>query len=401
MFLAKFLTETNISFWISIIVLSFFSITIVKIKTVLGPVGIALLYIILSVSWAIGFVSISDVTWLLLFFFLVLFSIRLGASISPRYKISQGDIEVTIARLVWWLCGGALAVSLFYLFLIFSRDGYSKLSWTLNYQYFSYFLSFLISVTLSVAFFLMVRRRPSYFFVSAFLILFYGLVVGAKGSLIAIGLLYIVYYASQLNVIKFSTLFFSKFSLIVLFISFLIVTFFFGSDPLVPFLSRLAATVDGLFILKTSELYPNFKLEFSVWRYIFDAVIAKLHGPVESVGQVLASNSKYLGYPTYGGPNDSMVIYLLVSDPYQKLLLIMFSSVFGVFFGFIDSIIKNNNGQLSILTAVMVLPMYLLLSGFYQGVGTFFVLLARSYVFLIPFVFFVVLVLGVCQSEKR
>lgn len=400
MFLDKFISETGSIFWFSLLALSILSFLVIKLKTLMGPIAVALLYFIISISWALNFVNAVDAILLLFLFVLIVFSIRFGSSINNNIKIKNASFNMPSAKLIWIIFGGFLFSSFFFLFSVFYSGDHSKLSWTVEYRYFSYLLSFMMSVVLSVAFFLMTRRVYLYYFLTVLAFLFYGLTVGSKGVLINLAVLFIVLYVSRLNKLNFSNLVFSRAVFIPLATVILSAFLFFGSDPYIPFMSRLAATADGLFIIKTSQLYPDFELDFSVWRYIFDAFASKIYGSIESIGQILASESLFLPYPPYGGPNDSVVIYMLLSGSVDKFFIFIMMSALSMLFGFVDSIFKKNINNITLLTCLFLLPLYLQFSGLYQGVGTFFILLARTYIVLVPFVFFLY-VIGASASEKK
>lgn len=404
MFADLFLSETEGSFYFIFVTSMLLSVWVLGINSIVGPILVALIYIIFPVAWAFGFVGALDKLCLFLYLSSAVLLLKLGTLVKIKGSF-LGDFRRSHGWVKCLFIGSAV-VSVFltfYLYGIFNLHGHSKVSWTVEYRGLSYFVSSINAMLIASGFYMALKGRWVYLVFLTGVIGVYGFVLGNKSVLLSIMFILAIYYVRMKGVVSLRALLVSKefFWLCVLFAS--MIYFFFGfQDALPNFFSRLLATIDGLFILKTSGMYEQYLLPDSVWFYIFDFIVSKFFGVREGVGQILANRSIYISYPPFGGPNDSAVLYILFAEGLDKVFLIFFLGLCSFVFGVLDSYFKSVRGHgLSVLVVIVLAPIYLLFPTLYQGVGTFFILLARDLVLALPVVLVLALVIEAARVEKK
>ncbi|WP_419834065.1 hypothetical protein [Endozoicomonas atrinae] len=186
---------------------------------------------------------------------------------------------------------------------------------------------------------------------------------------------------------------------------FLSLYFYFGGFSLPAFyniLARFLATADGTYIILTSGMYDFYQLPENLFTYIFDVVISRFCGITESVGQQIASFSYDLKYPDFGGPNDSVFNYLLLSNTLGKFLLIVIVAVGAFASGYLEKVFKNKiSTETDIMVKFIYYPLYIMMPMLFQGVGTFFIEITRIYLLFIPLIFSIYFVRRVRVKKTR
>ncbi|CNC63473.1 Uncharacterised protein [Yersinia similis] len=287
-----------------------------------------------------------------------------------------------------------------YIYSVFSIDSkVDKLTWTLESGGVHYLFECLSMVILVISFDFLERRKTYLSSIFFFVLIFAGILMGGKGILVNLFSVYLVVKSRES---------FSSFSLIGVFFILMVVVLltqivFFGgvnSSGFAAITSRILATIDGTYIIFYNKVYGDFYLATPILYYLSDFMASKIYGVSDGLGILLARFSD-ISYPLHGGPNDSIVNYLLLYNDYNKLVVLLFISTMSFIAGMLDRIIKKINFiNAGISLKIVIYPLYLLLPLSFQASGTFFMILARGYVILIPILLFYYFIKALSHEGK-
>ncbi|CRG49456.1 MULTISPECIES: hypothetical protein [Yersinia pseudotuberculosis complex] len=386
MFVDNFLSEVPVAFYI---VFSFFILTfsaLYGIKNILGPTLLSSVFFFMPASLALILADPIDK----FFVFLGCVFFCLFYLLGNRISIVNKTLEIKYINQSSSHNLFGMTMLLFYIIIItyiysvFSTDSkVDKLTWTLESGGVHYLFECLSMVILVISFDFLERRKiylSSIFFI---VLILAGILMGGKGILVNLFSVYLVVKSRKS---------FNSFSLIGVFFILTVVILltqmvFFGginSSGFAALTSRVLATIDGTYIIFYNNVYGNLYLTSPVLYYLSDFMASKIYGVSDGLGVLLARFSD-ISYPPHGGPNDSIVNYILLYNDYNKLVALLFISTMSFIAGTLDRIIKNKNFiNVSISLKIAIYPLYLLLPLSFQASGTFFMILARVYIILIP-----------------
>ncbi|CNC80417.1 hypothetical protein [Yersinia pseudotuberculosis] len=402
MFVDNFLSEVPVAFYI---VFSFFILTfsvLYGIKNILGPTLLSSVFFFMPASLALILADPIDKIFVLLgcIFFYIFY--LLGNRISIVNKtleikyINQPNSHYlfSMTMLLFYI------IIITYIYSVFSIDSkVDKLTWTLESGGVHYLFECLSMVILVISFDFLERRKiylSSIFFI---VLILAGILMGGKGILVNLFSVYLVVKSRRS---------FNSFSLIgvffILTVVFLLtqIVFFGGvnSSGFAAITSRALATIDGTYIIFYNNVYGNLYLTSPILYYLSDFMASKIYGVSDGLGVLLARFSD-ISYSPHGGPNDSIVNYILLYNNYNKLVALSFVSTMSFIAGILDRVIKNKKFiNVSISLKIAIYPLYLLLPLSFQASGTFFMILARVYIILIPILFFYYFIKALSHAGK-
>ncbi|EOX3438082.1 hypothetical protein ACPFUQ_003306 [Vibrio cholerae] len=394
MFYLEFINNVSVNFYILFASIFLFFSVLVGVKVLLGPTLLSAISFLSSASLALIYANSYDSFILILSlfcFFLISYYFSCGVTnfrgcANHIEEKNYSDFSLKKCRndktVVLFFCLLFLLVNI-YIYMLFSESGrVNKLTWTTSSGALPYIYEALLMITTCCFLHCLERRFFLFCIFIFFLIGFSGFMFGSKGVLINLFFVYLLYrtrFKISYRLIVF---------LIPLFLAFLFVlsSFFFGAGMagILALFSRVMATLDGTFSIFFDGLYESFYLDKTVLIYYFDVFYSRFYGVQESLGQIIANNSRFY-YPEFGGPNDSVVNYLLLSSGFNKLIAIATVCSLAVFSGFFDMYLRSKRASyISLKNKIAIYPLYLLLPALYQGVGTGILLFARVYVIIIP-----------------
>lgn len=359
----------------------------------LGPTAFSSLFFFSPIIWSLPYLESID---LIITFFMVIsyfLFFKLGVSIDPSFILKK---FIGYNKGYYIFISYILISTYFFLLQIvivyFGVNGHvDKLAWTVSSGGVSYLFSAVEMSVIVIAFYFIELKKYFLFFLVASLLVWGGVVFHSKSVLLSFIVIYLINKSRFGIEFKYIT----RYIIIIsIFFTLTSVLFFGGlnADSYTAFASRVFATIDGTFTILTSGMYPDYSLPHSSLYYIFDLFTSKIYGVTESVGQIVAGYSN-TSYPKFGGPNDSLVNYLFLTQGLDKLNVVIFVCALSFISGSLDKIIKSERCTFSLLEFKLIIyPLYLFIPSFFQATGTAFMLLARLYIFLIPIVIFIFLV---------
>ncbi|WP_141239803.1 hypothetical protein [Vibrio cholerae] len=394
MFYLEFLNSVSLNFYILFASTFLLFSILVGVKVLLGPTLLSAISFLSSVSLALIYANPYDSFILLLSLFCFLLISYYFSRTITNFRCHANDIEEKIysnlslkknrrdKTVVLFFCVLFLLVNT-HIYMLFSESGrVNKLTWTVSAGALPYIYEALLMISICCFLHCLERRFFLFCFLIFILIGFSGLVFGSKGVLINIFIVYLL-YRTRFNISYRFVILLAPLSIVFLFILSIV---FFGSGVagFLALFSRIMATLDGTFSIFFDGLYESFYLDKTVLIYYFDVFYSRFYGVQESLGQIIANHSRFY-YPEFGGPNDSVVNYLLLSTGFNKLIAIATVCVLAFFSGFLDVYLRSRRANyISLKNKIAIYPLYFLLPALYQGVGTGILLFARVYVIIIP-----------------
>lgn len=258
----------------------------------------------------------------------------------------------------------------------------NKLTWTVTAGGLPYIYEALLMVMYCCFLHCLERRWFLLNCIILFIVGLTGYIFSSKGILINVFLIYAIYITREnVSIKRLVTLFFTS----IIFI-FILTNVYFGSGylGLLALCSRAIATLDGTFSIFFDGMYGVHTLDKSVLYYYFDFFVSRIYGVNEGLGAIIAGFSRF-NYPEFGGPNDSVVNYLLLSDGMDKVVVIITVFILSFSGVLLDRYVRTCNAKyLPLRNKIIVYPFVLLLPSLYQAVGTGLLILARIYVIIVP-----------------
>ncbi|WP_172806964.1 hypothetical protein, partial [Endozoicomonas arenosclerae] len=158
------------------------------------------------------------------------------------------------------------------------------LSWTVESKGLHYLFDFLTMLIMvcSISFF--EKKKYFNFCLCFLLIVFSSVLLGIKGALI--NLIILLMAVSVRGGVGWKIIF----QAVVLTFIFLVLTLylFFGGlslEALNAIISRVIATIDGTYIILSTGIDESYQLPNNILVYIFDFIVSKFNGVIESLGQ--------------------------------------------------------------------------------------------------------------------
>lgn len=383
--LAHFLVATPYLFYPVFILSIVVFIHTIKLKYYIGPTILSSIYFLFPLTWSLFFVDFYDFLLLILLMLFFIYFYKLG-TIRKTTRILTPPKQQRYSSKILFIIIISYLLLILYAFNVYGdNNSIDKLAWTTSAGVMPYFISAYELTLLALLLHCIDIKNKKIFIYIVLALVFGGLLFGTKGILINILLLLLVNPSTHtINYLKLILKNITYVSLII----FATILIFFGDtfeSAYLAFIDRLLATIDGTFTILTTDMYHGFVLPNPVIYYFFDFLTSRIYGVTPSLGQMIANNSIILSYPEFGGPNDSIINYFLLSGILDKISIIIFVGFFSFISGSLERKIKNGQLEKSkISKKIVYYSLYISMPMFFQATGTAFLIMTRAYIIIIP-----------------